>query len=310
MMQKHTRVEILSDNVIWTEACSGVLHCGDYYSLQLRHDIEKKGESEGHNLYMWACLISPADINGRITVHLNAPETDSEGQTLQIIPSPLISYCYAASKVPDRPSRAAQTEMSAAVWLGKTSRRCVTKGGRVTAIFLPQSSSSCPEQGSSVMGNNWHVMEMCFKHYFISKHLQLPSPHILNWVWLTVGNTAKLYLCFQNVTVTKVTVTEVLCDKKIQTSFTYCKCILLLAISVLTALIETSWPDEWPLNFYTTSQQRIKSSKSHPLTLCQNEEKVPSKISFCRRKNWKKPLEASKQKTKIIYYVQLKWLNI
>lgn len=204
MMQKHTRVEILSANVIWTEACSGVLHCGDYYSLQLRHDIEKKGEIEGHNLYMWACLISPTDINGRITVHLNAPETDSEGQTLQIIPSPLISYCYAASKVPDRPSRAAQTEMSAAVWLGKTSRRCVTKGGRVTAIFLPQSSSSCPEQGSSVMGNNWHVMEMCFKHYFISKHLQLPSPRILNWVWLTVGNTAKLYLCFQNVTVTKV----------------------------------------------------------------------------------------------------------
>lgn len=142
----------------------------------------------------------PADINGRITVHLNAPETDSEGQTLQIIPSPLVSYCYAASKVPDRPSRAAQTEMSAAVWLGKTSRRCVTKGGRATAISLPQSSSSCPEQGGSFMGNNWHVMEMCFKYYFISKHLQLPSPHILNCLWLNEKTQQSWCICFQNVT--------------------------------------------------------------------------------------------------------------
>lgn len=156
--------------------------------------LKRRGESEGHNLYMWACLISPADINGRITVHLNAPETDSEGQTLQIIPSPLVSYCYAASKVPDRPSRPAQTEMSAAVWLGKTSRRCVTKGGRATAISLPQSSCSSPEQGGSCMGNNWHVMEMCFKCYFISKHLQLPSPHILNCLWLN-RNTAQTCSC-------------------------------------------------------------------------------------------------------------------
>lgn len=61
---------------------------------------------------MRACLISPGDINGRITVHFNAPETDSEGQTLQIIPSlfsPTLSLLLTES---GKLSRAPQTEMT------------------------------------------------------------------------------------------------------------------------------------------------------------------------------------------------------
>lgn len=100
----------------------------DHYSLQLRHGNEKKGKSEGHNLYIEACLTSPGDINGRIAVHLNAPETDNEGQTLQIIPSPLVFFPLAATIVTGKPSRTAETNVGAAVWLGKTFHRCVTKG--------------------------------------------------------------------------------------------------------------------------------------------------------------------------------------
>lgn len=99
---------------------------------------------------------------------LNAPETDSEGQTLQLIHSSLVVLSQSPTSGAGRQK---QTCRGCCLTWQDLPSMC-NEGGRAVAISLPQSSSSCPDRGSSFTGNNWRVMEIWFKYYFISKRFQ------------------------------------------------------------------------------------------------------------------------------------------
>ncbi len=122
----------------------------DCSSPQLRHDNEMKGKRKGHNLYMWARLISLGDIKWRITVYAKAPETDSEGQTLQIIPLPSFFFLWCSQSPRQTEQGSRNRDIGAAVRL----LLMCNERGRAIAISLPQSPSSCPDQGSSFKLSN------------------------------------------------------------------------------------------------------------------------------------------------------------
>lgn len=90
----------------------------------------------------------------------NAPEGDSEGQTLQIIPSLLIfSRCSSPSPWL-RKEGDTNRNVGAAAWLGKTFHRCVANGEELSLSRCHSHPSSCPDPGSSFTGNNWNVRDL------------------------------------------------------------------------------------------------------------------------------------------------------
>lgn len=107
-------------------------------------------------------LISPRDLNrgGGITVHLNAPETDSKGQTLHIIPSPLFLSSLLLPKSPASQAGQLRQKCKGCCPSWQNLQLMCNEWERAIAISLSQSSSSCLNRHNNFIGNNWQVTDI------------------------------------------------------------------------------------------------------------------------------------------------------